>query len=146
MVGHLLTDSGLESGVKKTQPTTRLNVKTILNRVQPFPGFVYGSVQLLGSACTQRIEVKVRSRAGSRGRCSSCRKPCPGYDTLPERRWKFVPLWAIPVFFLYAERRVECSEHGVIVEHIPWSAGKSPVSITLMIFLAQYTPNPLTQT
>lgn len=49
-----------------------------------------------------------------------------------------MPLWAIPVFFLYAERRVRCLEHGVIVEHVPWSAGKSPVSIALMIFLAQW--------
>ena len=49
-----------------------------------------------------------------------------------------MPLWAIPVFLLYAERRVECLEHGVIVEHVPWSAGKSPVSIALMIFLAQW--------
>jgi transposase len=138
VAGHLLTDSGLESGLKNTQPATRLNVKTLLKRVQPFPGFVYGSVHLLGSASTQRIEVKVRARVGSRGRCSNCHKPCPGYDTLPERRWRFVPLWAIPVFLLYAERRVECREHGVIVEEVPWSAGKSPVSLALMIFLAQW--------
>jgi transposase len=138
VAGHLLTDSGLESGVKKTQPATCLNVKTLLNRVQPFPGFVYRSIHLLGSASTQRIEIKVSRRAGSKGQCSNCRKRCSGYDTLPERRWKFVPLWAIPVFFLYAERRVECSEHGVIVEQVPWSVGKSPVSIALMIFLAQW--------
>jgi transposase len=133
-----LAGSDLESDVKKTQPTTRLDIKTVLNRVQRFPGFVYRSARLLGSASTQRIEIKVGSHAGSKGRCSDCRKPCPGYDTLPERRWRFVPLWAIPVFFLYAERRVECLEHGVIVEQVPWSAGKSPVSIGLMIFLAQW--------
>ena len=124
--------------MKTKEPTTQLEVKTILNLVQPFVGFVYQSVRLLGSGGTRRIEVLVRSRQSRRGLCSDCHKPCPGYDTLPERRWKFVPLWAIPVFFLYAERRVECSEHGVIVEQVPWSAGKSPVSITMMIFLAQW--------
>jgi transposase len=138
VAGRLLTDSTLESGVKKTEPATQLQVKTLLNRVQPFPGFVYQSVQLLGAGCTQRIEVMVRSRRGSQGRCSNCRKPCPGYDTLRERTWKFVPLWAIPVYLRYGERRVECAEHGVIVEQVPWSAGKSPVSMALMIFLAQW--------
>ena len=92
----------------------------------------------MGSGSTQRIEVGLRCREGGKGLCSKCEKPCPGYDTLPERRWKFVPLWAIAVFFLYAVRRVKCAEHGVIVEHVPWSAGKSPVSIAMMTFLAQW--------
>lgn len=73
-----------------------------------------------------------------RPRCSACRNPCPGYDRLPERRWRFVPLWAISVFFLYAPRRVECPEHGVVVEHVPWSTGKSPVTTAMMAFLATW--------
>jgi hypothetical protein len=46
------------------------------------------------------------------------------YDRLPQRRWLFVPLWGIPTNFCYAPRRVECAEHGVVVEHIPWNDGK----------------------
>jgi transposase len=71
------------------------------------------------------IEVTVSPHAGIRGRCSQCQQPAPGYDRLPERRWEFVPLWGIPVRFRYATRRVECLEHGIVVEHIPWSDGKS---------------------
>jgi hypothetical protein len=37
-------------------------------------------------------------------------------------------LWNIPTHFHYAARRVECSEHGIGVEHIPWSAGKRPMA------------------
>jgi transposase len=89
---------------------------------------------MLGSA----IEVRVAAHAGIRGRCSQCRRPSPGYDRLAERRWLFVPLWGIPVWFVYAPRRVECPEHGVVVEHVPWSEGKRPVTTAMMGFLARW--------
>jgi transposase len=57
---------------------------------------------------------------------------------LPERRWLFVPLWGIPTWFCYAPRRVECAEHGVVIEYIPWSDGKRPVTCTMMVFLARW--------
>jgi transposase len=33
---------------------------------------------------------------------------------------------------------VECAEHGVVVEHIPWSDGKRPVTCAMMGFLARW--------
>jgi len=84
------------------------------------------------------IEIKLEPHRGMRGRCSQCQQPAPGYDRLPERRWQFVPLWGIRTDFLYAPRRVECAEHGVIVEHIPWSEGKRPVTCAMMGFLARW--------
>jgi transposase len=72
------------------------------------------------------------------GRCSQCQKPAPGYDRLAERIWLFVPLWGIPTHFRYAPRRVECAEHGVVVEQIPWSEGKRPVTRAMMGFLARW--------
>jgi len=73
-----------------------------------------------------------------RGRCSQCQQPAPGYDRLVERDWLFVPLWGIPTHFRYAPRRVACAEHGVVVEQIPWSAGKRPVTRAMMGFLARW--------
>lgn len=73
-----------------------------------------------------------------RGRCSSCRKKAPGYDRLPERSWLFVPLWGIKTYFRYAPRRVQCPEHGIGVEHIPWSDGKRPITLAMMGFLARW--------
>src|SRR5439155_946031 len=55
-----------------------------------------------------------------------------------QRRWLFVPLWGIRAHFCYAPRRVECAEHGVVVEHIPWSDGKRPVTCAMMGFLARW--------
>ncbi len=76
---------------------------------------------------------------GGRGaKCSRCLKPAPGYDRLETRAWHFVPLWGIVTWFLYAARRVNCPEHGVVVEHVPWSAGKRPVTLTMMCFLSRW--------
>ncbi len=49
-----------------------------------------------------------------------------------------MPLWGIVTRFLYAARRVRCPEHGVVVEHVPWSQGKRPVTIAMMCFLSRW--------
>jgi len=121
-----------------SRPTTHLEVKTILNRIQHFVGFIYHSIQLRGSASSLRIEVEIQAHQGIRGKCSTCLKPSAGYDRLDERRWLFVPCWGIVVHFFYAPRRVECLAHGVAVEHIPWSQGKRPVTTAMMGFLARW--------
>ena len=131
--------SNIEAGVKKNNPpTTQLTLKTLLNYVQPLAGFVYRSVAFCGWGRRARIEVHVEPHAGMRRRCGHCQRPCPGYDTLAERDWAFVPLWNIPVWLRYAPRRVECPAHGVVIEHMPWSEGKRPVTKAMMLFLAQW--------
>lgn len=132
----ILTDSQ-ESGLKKA-PTTQLEVKTVLNRIQRFVGFIYSSVQMRGSGGSLRIEARLQPHRGIHGKCASCLQPSPGYDQLPERRWLFVPMWGIVCHFFYRPRRVECAEHGVAVEHIPWSRGKRPVTTAMMGFLARW--------
>ena len=84
------------------------------------------------------IEIRLVPHEAIRGRCSACRQPAPGYDRLSERKWLFVPLWGIPTWFRYAPRRVQCGEHGVLVEHLPWSAGKRPITCAMMGFLARW--------
>src|SRR6202051_153400 len=54
------------------------------------------------------------------------------------RSWLLVPLWGIPTYFRYAPRRVECAEHVVVVEQIPWSEGKRPATRAMMGFLARW--------
>ncbi len=116
----------------------QLEVKTILNRIQHFAGFVYQEVRLRAPRGKLRIEVRIEAHQGLRGKCSECRQPAPGYDRLPERSWLFVPLWGIVTWFSYAPRRVRCPEHGVVVEHIPWSQGKRPVTLAMMCFLSRW--------
>ena len=109
-----------------------------MNRIQRFPGFVYDDIRLVGPGRAARIEVRVQAQAGRRGRCSKCQRAAPCYDHLAERSWLFVPLWALAVVFLYVPRRVDCPVHGVVVEHIPWSAGKRPICTAMMLFLARW--------
>jgi transposase len=114
----------------------QLEVKTLLNRIQHFVGFVYSDIRLRSPRGKLCLEVTVESHQGRRGECSECRGAAPGYDHLPERWWLFVPVWGIVTWFRYAPRRVKCATHGVVVEHIPWSQGKRPVTTAMMGFLA----------
>ena len=114
-------------------------VKTILNRIEKQPGFVCGAVTLLEEGGYLVIGVDLWPRRGSRPVCSGCGRRGPGYDTLSVRRFEFVALWGIKVFFLYPLRRVDCSTCGVKVERVPWAQGKSHLTTTYAWFLAGWT-------
>lgn len=116
-----------------------MQVKTILNRIQKHSSFVYDMVRLTEDALGRlMIEVEIRPRENSRPKCSNCGQLSPGYDTLKSRRFEYVPLWGIKVFFIYAMRRVNCSDCGVRVEAVPWVEGKSHLTNTFAWFLAKW--------
>ena len=107
--------------------------------MQRFVGFVYRDIRLRRhQGQLHCIEIRLEAHQGIRGKCSRCQRPAPGYDRLEEREWLFVPLWGIATYFRYAPRRVECPEHGVVIEAMPWSEGKRPVTRAMMGFLARW--------
>jgi len=99
-------------------------------------GFVYCDAHFANGR--SEIQVSLRPHGRSKPVCSGCGRKGPGYDRLPERRFEFVPLWAIPVFFLYAMRRVDCPRCGVTVEKVPWTDGKHRSTYSYRIFLAAW--------
>jgi transposase len=113
-------------------------LKTILNRVAPHTSFVYGETTFASVEGRLALEVQVEPRRNSRPICSGCHRKRPGYDRLPPRRFQFVPLWQIAVFFVYALRRVACPRCGIVVEEVPWADGKSPLTTTYRWFLARW--------
>lgn len=114
-----------------------MQLKTILNRVQRQPGFVYGKAEFVQpEKGPEVLEVQLEPDTRTQPVCSGCGKKGPGYDKLSQRRFEFVPLWGIAVFFLYVMRRVDCGPCGVTVERVPWAEGKSPVTKAFMWFLA----------
>jgi transposase len=115
-----------------------MQIKSILNRIQLHNGFVYGAVRLVEKAAHLLLEIEIRPRKGNRPACSVCGNPGPGYDTLKVRRFEFVPMWGIAVFFLYAMRRVDCPVCGVKVEQVPWAEGKNHLTTTYAWFLAKW--------
>lgn len=85
------------------------------------------------------LRVAIERKRGRRAPCSRCGARCPVRDRLRSRRWQHVPLWGMPVLLVYAPRRVRCEECGVVVEAIPWSQGKSPLTAGLVVVLATWT-------
>jgi transposase len=53
--------------------------------------------------------------------CPECRRPCPGYDTSAERRWRHLDTCQLKTFLVCSIPRVNCPEHGVRVGFIPWA-------------------------
>lgn len=111
-------------------------LKTILNRVAPQKSFIYGKISLSAKDGRLTLEVDIEPRRKSRPICSGCCHKRPGYDRLQPRRFEFVPLWQIAVFFIYSMRRVDCPRCGVIVELVPWGDGKSQLTTSYRWFLA----------
>jgi len=115
-----------------------ITAKSILRRVLPLKGFCYRTVRW-DKETDGVIEVVLERRKNAKGLCSCCRRPAPGYDCPRDvRRWQFISLWAIAVFFLYQPRRVQCKRCGVRVEHLPWASGKLQLCDALRVFLAQW--------
>jgi transposase len=118
-----------------------MQLKTILNLVQPFKSFVYKNVRFVEDETGQpvEIEIEVEPRKNSRAVCSGCGVPGPCYDrSRKSRRFEFVPLWGIAVFFAYRMRRVDCPACGVKVERVPWCEGKSKLTTAYRWFLAKW--------
>ena len=113
-------------------------IKTVLNRVHPVKGFVVGKVEFADEVAEPLLKVRIRPRKGSQPWCSGCLRRGATYDHLPERLFEFVPLWAIPVYFLYAMRRVNCRHCGVTVEAVPWALGKRRTTRAYAVFLARW--------
>lgn len=113
-----------------------MQLKAILNHVEKQRGFVYRDCRF--DEDRSEILVSIEPHARSRPVCSGCSNKCPGYDRLEERRFSFVPLWAIPVYFVYAMRRVDCPDCGIKVEKVPWADGKHHCTYSYRIFLSQW--------
>src|SRR3972149_2743202 len=126
-------------GVTKHRPaggTPRMQLKTILNHVERHKSFVYQEARWADPDTKTTIEIPIEPRANGRAICSGCSAAAPGYDRLAERRFEFVPLWQIAVYFVYAMRRVDCPTCGVKVEQVPWCDGKHSLTTTYRWFLA----------
>lgn len=59
--------------------------------------------------------------------CPVCKRKCSGYDYQSDREswWRASNLNGIPVFLFYRRQRIECPEHGILSEWLPWEDGNS---------------------
>jgi len=103
-----------------------MQLKTILNRVEPFKSFVYGKARWVEGETRPTLEVALHARKNGRAICAGCGRPGPGYDRLPARRFQFVPLWGMAVFFVYAtcttgSQKASSSPRGSRSRGFPWT-------------------------
>lgn len=108
-------------------------IKSILRRTLGIKHHVVREVIQDGSG----IRVHLDLWRGRKLPCSTCGARGKVRERLPQRTWRHVPLWGIPVRLVYRPARVQCRRCGKIrVEAIPWSAGKSRLTTGLMWLLA----------
>ena len=112
-------------------------LQTILNRVSKFKSFVFEDVYF--SEAGEVIEVLITARKNGKVFCGHCQRSCGVYDmnTIP-RRFQFIPIYDLKVFFLYHVRRVKCPVCGVKTEYMPWACGKRPLTTSFMKYLANW--------
>lgn len=115
-----------------------MRIETVLNQCYRHKSFVYAGVHREQIGGKDALVVDIVPRKNGLAECSKCGERAPVYDHLQERRFDFLPLWNIPVYFLYTMRRVDCPEHGVRVERIPWANGKSHLTKPFELFLAKW--------
>lgn len=87
---------------------------------------------------TQKVIIFLEIIHGRRLTCSGCGKRQKVRDRLKQREWRHVPLWNIPVYIYYRPARIKCEKCGIRVESIPWSNGKSSLSVPLSLTMASW--------
>ena len=110
-------------------------IEQLIRETLEMQGFRIESVNKVGSEFVATIVPDLRYHP----RCGVCGSPGYYWDTLPERRFRHVPLWAIPVTLVYAPCRVTCPKcKSVHVESMPWAAGKKRLTKAFAVALATW--------
>ena len=115
-------------------------IKTVLNQLENFKGFVFGKVSLRKRWFEKpTLVVDILPRKGSRPECPVCGRKRAVYDTSRKtREVEYLPLWNYRVVFRFFPRRVNCPWDGIQGEWVPWVDGKEQMTHSYKIFLARW--------
>lgn len=113
-------------------------IKTLLNKVERFKSFVYGSICVMLIDGVEALVIDIEPRRNSRPICPECGKRCTVYDRQPQRLFEYLPVWSFKAYFRYVPRRVKCPDHGVKVEALPWGYGKERMTFSYQIYLSRW--------
>jgi transposase len=112
-----------------------MQIKSLLKKTLSLQGFCIHSV----TGCAFDISFQIVPDRRFLPRCGRCGLPGKYRDTRPERMFKHVPLWGIPVTLHYSPRRVYCQHcDGIYVESIAWAAGKRRLTNAFACYLATW--------
>jgi transposase len=99
-----------------------LRIGSVLQKLLGIDHLVVLGVDFEDQIDTQVWVVRVRAFKQRQSRCPKCDKRCAGYDQPAQvRRWRHLDLGAFKYYLEAAVRRIECPEHGVLTESVPWA-------------------------
>lgn len=113
-------------------------IKTLLNRIEKFKSFVYGTARFEKVEGHVALVIGISPRKNTQPLCPKCERKHPAYDIQAERLYEYVPIWDFKVYFRYAPRRADCDIHSPLVERVPWAMGKEHQTATYKVFLARW--------
>ena len=71
---------------------------------------------------SQALYIHIKATKGKQKRCPICGRKCTGYDATTKcRKWRHLDFGSCAVFIVADVHRVECPEHGVHTEMVPWA-------------------------
>ncbi len=112
-----------------------MQIKSLIKKTLSLQGFCIHSV----TGCAFGISIQIVPDRRFLPRCGRCDLPGKYRDTRPERMFKHVPLWGIPVTLHYSPRRVYCQHcGGIYVESMAWAAGKRRLTNAFACYLATW--------
>jgi hypothetical protein len=113
-------------------------IKTLLNKVEQFKSFVYGTIQVMLVDGVEALVIDIEPRRNSQPVCPECGKRRNVYDRQPQRLFEYLPVLTFKSYYRYAPRRVDCPTCGVKVEALPWGYGKERITFSYQVFLARW--------
>ena len=116
-----------------------MRIETILNKVYRHKSFIYRTATFEQVGRKEALVVDIVPRKNGLARCSVCGLICSVYDHSQDvRLFDFIPWVNILMYFRYRMRRVDCREHGVRVEQVPWAEGNEHMTKPYQLFLARW--------
>ena len=108
-----------------------MTVTSVLKAAMNFNDMIIDSVKFITQDNVRKGEVFKYSRIDIHAhiyknkscRCPVCGSKCPGYDykSARESSWRAPDINGVPVYIWYRPQRIQCKEHGVHTECIPWA-------------------------
>ena len=97
-------------------------LKKILQKLLNVNGLVVDVGEIREGSNQGILDIRVHARKGIRHQCPICGRRCPGYDS-PERMssWRGLDFGGVPAWLHARLDRIECPEHGVHTEAVPWA-------------------------
>jgi transposase len=95
-------------------------LKTLLKSILNVNGIKINDVNFHHE--TSEVAIHVESTKGQKRRCPICAKKGKGYDRITtQSKWRGLDFGSCKVFLIADVHRVECKDHGVHTEKVPWA-------------------------